>query len=109
MSLSRVAMRPGRTEDWKSPVYGLLVAQGIGYLLSTCKLDLSLGLNLRNPVWWQLVSSGFITTTPMHFTETIFLTYILGRLVERAYGLGGIWATYIAATLGEPVCRGKGR
>lgn len=90
--------------DWRSPVYTLVAAQMAAYLLFNVLAltpPTALGLSLRSPQWWQGLTSGFAFTGWQHLAESVFLTYIFGRLLERAHGAWGLWLAFLASVLGE--------
>lgn len=90
--------------DWRSPVYALIVAQLAAYLLFNVLAltpPAALGLSLRSPQWWQGLTSGFAFTGWQHLAESVFLTYIFGRLLERAHGAWGLWLAFLASVVGE--------
>jgi membrane associated rhomboid family serine protease len=92
-------------EDWKSPIYTLIGVQALLFLLSQgghwifSKTDIC--LSIRNPQWWQILSSGFAFINHHHFSEVIFITYVFGRVIERRHGLIGLWLSYLGAVLGK--------
>ncbi|KAG1656566.1 hypothetical protein FOA52_009054 [Chlamydomonas sp. UWO 241] len=98
-----VLPKPKEVPDYRSPVYMLILVQLVAFLLSN-SLELpataSLGLNVRSPAWWQLVTSAFSFSSWSHLFESAFLTYVIGRLVERAHGAWGLWAAYLGAAIG---------
>jgi membrane associated rhomboid family serine protease len=93
----------GPRQDWRSPVYALVAVQALAWL-ATGVFDLvpgsALGLSVRHPQWWQMVANSFLFSSAQHLAETVFLTYVLGRLVERLHGAQGLWAVFLASTLG---------
>ena len=92
-------------EDWKSPIYTLLSAQALMYFLSHGSSRIfspsDLCLNIRDPQWWQMLSSGFAFINSQHLAEVLFFTYIFGRVIERHHGMIGLWLSYIAAVIGK--------
>jgi len=60
----------------------------------------TLGLNVRSPAWWQLATSAFVFESCARLYETVFVTYVIGRLVEHTHGALGLWAAFIGATVG---------
>lgn len=95
--------QPPPPPDWQSPVYVLLAAQAASYLLFNA-LDVApaaaLGLNLKAPQWWQFITSAFAFSSWQHAAETVFMTYVFGRLLERSHGAFGIWLCFLASVIG---------
>ena len=94
--------------DHKSPIYILLFVQLLFFVIqqglvihSASSLSAPpFGLSLRNPQWWQGLTSGFAFVSWRHLSETLFITYVCGRLVERAHRSLGIWLVYMSAVTG---------
>ncbi len=64
-------------------------------------------LNHKQPMVWQLLTSCFAHSSLEGLLQTVFFTYIFGRVVERSHGAVATWATYLSCgTGGLPSCRG---
>src|SRR5438552_18962904 len=50
--------------------------------------------------WWRLVSSAFLHIGPWHFLLNVYALYLLGRFVERVYGVRRSLVIYAAGAAG---------
>jgi membrane associated rhomboid family serine protease len=91
--------------DWRSPVYTLLLVQGLLYLASSCATSSTyifpnFSMSIKQPQWWQMMTNGMMSLTVQQLFESMFFIYILGRPVERSFGLVGVWMSFLLAVAG---------
>lgn len=52
---------------------------------------------IRNGAWWRLVSSQFVHLDMLHLLFNCYGIFILGRFLERAYGMRRMLVLYLAS------------
>lgn len=106
---ARLATAPPPPEDLRSPTYAIAAACTVTFL--ACALvpllpASALLLNHKQPMMWQLLTSCFAHSSLEGLLQTVFFTYIFGRVVERSHGAVATWATYLSCGAGGlPSCR----
>lgn len=96
---ARLATAPPPPEDLRSPTYAIAAACTVTFL--ACALvpllpASALLLNHKQPMMWQLLTSCFAHSSLEGLLQTVFFTYIFGRVVERSHGAVATWATYLS-------------
>jgi membrane associated rhomboid family serine protease len=102
------------SQPWHVPVtFALLMANAAAFgieVASGGSEDLSVLVDLGalwpplvwiNGEWWRLATSNFLHFGPLHLAANLFILYILGRPVERAYGWLRFAALYAIGGLGS--------
>ncbi|MCA9519771.1 MAG: rhomboid family intramembrane serine protease [Myxococcales bacterium] len=52
---------------------------------------------IRDGQWWRLLTAAFLHASLPHLALNLFALYVIGRLVEGAYGSAGLLVSYLGA------------